>query len=86
MQVRNHIKRSNEKPQSDSHRKIDNKEAYTEQNPHTKGNQCLTAEISVHAVLHIMYEVGCEGTILVGQQMQPSFGYDFIIQQYKDYI
>ena len=65
---------------------INNQKTYTEQNTDTQCHECLSAEVSVHAVFHIVHYIDYEGPVFLWYQVGPPFGNAFIVQQYEDYI
>lgn len=84
LQVGNQVQQSDEHPQSDGERKVDDEEADAEQDTHAQRHERLSAEISVHALLHVVQQAGDEGAVFLRYQVNPAAGDAFVVQQDED--
>ena len=81
LKVRHHVEQADEEAQAYSHGEVDDEEPNAEQHSHDEGNEPLSTEIFVHALLHIAGQLHSKAAIAHGQQLGPSVAQFFIVQQ-----
>ena len=73
LQVGDKVEQADEEAEADGHREVDDEKAYAEEDAHEQGDERLSAEVGVHAVLHVLHHHACEASLAFGHQPYPSF-------------
>ena len=84
LQVGHHVEGTDEQSQSYCQREVDNQEADAEQDTYAERHESLSAEVAVHALLHVVQQAGDERAVFLRDKVDPSFGNAFVIQQDED--
>ena len=79
LQVGHHVQQSDEHAQTYSHGEVDNQKTNAEQHTYTEGHKTLSAEVFVHALLHVADNLARNAAVAVGEHLYPTSGELFVV-------
>ena len=83
MDVGNEAEYAHEYAEAYGHGEVDDGETDAEEYADAEGYEALAADVVVHLALHIAYQFGPEGAVLLGEHLDEAGGQLLIVEEYE---